>query len=110
MKTSYFAKASEYPTAISIAGRAPEGFRGRQYKKLAPKVWFFKKYKEDGDEACYTEHYYAEVLNKFDAREIFEELGEDAILLCWEAPGKFCHRHLIAKWLMEELGVEIREL
>lgn len=24
---------------------------------------------------------------------------KDVLLLCWEAPGVFCHRHLLAEWL-----------
>lgn len=25
--------------------------------------------------------------------------GADLVLLCYEVPGKFCHRHLVAEWL-----------
>ena len=31
-------------------------------------------------------------------------------MLCWEPPGKFCHRRLVAKWLEEHLGVDVPEL
>lgn len=110
MKTSYFAKYRDGVFAVSIAGRAPEGFTSRQYKKLSPKYWFFKKYKEDGDEKFYTEQYQKEVLDKLDPQIVYNELGEDAVLLCWEEPGKFCHRHLIAKWLSENLGIKIEEI
>ena len=44
------------------------------------------------------------------APEVFEDLGEDAILLCWEAPGKFCRGRLVAAWLEEKLGVQVPEL
>ena len=30
-------------------------------------------------------------------------------LLCYESPEKFCHRHLVAEWFMEKLGIEVRE-
>jgi len=39
---------------------------------------------------------------------VYEELGENAVLLCWEKDG-FCHRHLVADWLQEKLGIEIKE-
>lgn len=50
--TSYFAKLDKLPDdfcPISICGKAPDSYTGAQYKALAPKYWFFKKYKEDGD-------------------------------------------------------------
>lgn len=109
MNTSYFAKYKG-ENAVSIAGKAPEWFTGRQYKALAPKYWFFKKYKEDGDEAFYTEQYKKEVLDMLDTRKVYEALGENAVLLCWETPDKFCHRHLIAEWFEKELGVKVTEL
>ena len=109
MKTSYFAKCGKFANAISIAGKAPSWYTGRQYKKLAPLYSFFKKYKEDGDEKYYTEQYFKEVLDKLDPQEVFNELGPNAILICYEAPGKFCHRRLVADWFSEKLGIDIPE-
>jgi len=110
MNTSYYAKSGDHPNAVSIAGRAPADFTGRECKKLAPRLWFFKKYKLDGDTEFYTQQYQSEVLDQLDPQEILWEVGEDAVLLCWEKPGKFCHRHLVAKWLSEKLGIEVTEL
>jgi hypothetical protein len=61
------------------------------------------------DEAAYREEY-QKILDKLDPQEVFEYLGENAILLCWEPPGKFCHRRLVAEWFERELGVEVPEL
>lgn len=110
MKTSYFAKAKNLDNIVSIAGKAPAGFKGRQYKKLAPKYWFFKKYKEDGDRSFYTEQYHKEILDRLDPAEVYKDLGENAILLCWERSDKFCHRHLVAAWLCDNLNIQIEEL
>ena len=44
--TSYFAKLNklpEYVIPISICGKAPDWYKGLQYKKLAPKWKFFKE-------------------------------------------------------------------
>ena len=109
MKTSYYSKNANNLNAVSVAAKCPAFYKGREYKKLAPKYWFFKKYKEDGDEESYTKSYYKEVLNKLNPREVYEELGEDAVILCWEAPDKFCHRHIVAEWLSDNLGIEIKE-
>ena len=107
MQTSYYAKYKG-ENAVSIAGKCPTWYKGREYKKLAPSYWFFKKYKEDGDKQFYTEQYQKEILDKLDPQHVYEELGENAVLLCWEKSG-FCHRFLVSKWLEEKLGIEIKE-
>ena len=33
----------------------------------------------------------------------------DIILLCYEKPGNFCHRHILAKKLNEDYGLNIKE-
>lgn len=110
MKTSYYSKSGNDENAVSIAARSPSFYKGKEYKKLAPMYWFLKKYKEEGDEEFYTRQYRSEILDKLDPKVVYEELGEDAILLCWEGPDKFCHRHLVAKWLSNNLDIEIEEL
>lgn len=110
MNTSYYAKSAKHPNAVSIAGKAPEWYKGRQYKKLAPNYWFFIKYKDDGDEEFYKTQYRKEILEKLDPKEVYEELGENAVLLCWEKSGKFCHRHLVVEWLTARLNIKITEL
>jgi uncharacterized protein (DUF488 family) len=110
VNTSYFAKSATHPGAVSIALSNPKNFMGREYKALAPNGWFLRKYKLDGDVDFYTEQYQAEVLDQLDPKEVLRDLGEDAVLLCWEKPGEFCHRHLVAQWLKEKLGIEIKEL
>jgi hypothetical protein len=53
---------------------------------------------------------FQKILDKLDPQKVFDDLAEDAIMLCWEPPGKFCHRRLVAKWLEECLGVTVPEL
>lgn len=110
MKTSNYIISGKESEAVSIAGRAPDNYKGREYKKLAPKYWFFKKYKKDNDENFYTAQYYREILDTFNPEKVYAELGENAILLCWEPPGQFCHRHLVADWLRDNLNISIEEL
>ena len=110
MNTSNYFKEGSNKNAVSIAGKAPSWYTGREYKKLAPKYWFFKKYKEDGDEEFYIEHYYKEVLDKLDPKEVFNEIGENSVILCWEPYNQFCHRHIVAEWLMKNLNIEIKEI
>jgi NTP pyrophosphatase (non-canonical NTP hydrolase) len=99
---------------ISIAGEAKDWYKGDEYKKLAPKLWFFKQWKKTLDNDFYIEHFKEEVLDVLDVKKVIEDLmkisgGKDIVLLCHETPGKFCHRHLVAKWLMEN-GYDVIEL
>lgn len=34
---------------------------------------------------------------------------KDIVLLCYEKPGRFCHRHILAAWLTDTLGLEVSE-
>jgi uncharacterized protein (DUF488 family) len=62
------------------------------------------------DEATYRAAY-QEILDRLDPRKVFyDDLGEDAILLCWEKPGEFCHRRLVAEWIEAALGVKVPEM
>lgn len=116
--TSYFAKMKKIPeniVKISICGKAPEWYDGIQYKKLAPKYKFFMEWKENKDNNFYIEHFNSEVLDTLNAQDVFNKLkelsqGRDCVLLCYEKPGDFCHRHLVADWLSEKLNIEIVEL
>lgn len=117
--TGYFAKYHKYRenyTCVSIAGRSPDFFKGVTYKKLAPKYEFFIKYKK-GKISCkeFIECYEKEILSKLNPRDVLKELyeltySEKIILLCWEKTINFCHRHLVAKWLQNELGKTIKEI
>ena len=115
--TGYFAKTKKYIndgyTTVSISGRAPEFYKGIQYKKLAPTWSIFKPWK-DGEinNFEYTERFRKEVLGKLNVSEVREELesfGENVVLLCYEKAGDFCHRHIVADWL-ETSGVRVEEL
>lgn len=107
--TSNFSKNGNNENAVAICGKSPAFFKGMEYKKLAPKYWFFKKYKEDHDEEFYIKHYYLEVLSKLDPQKVYEEL-DGKILLCYEKETDFCHRFLVADWLEQKLGIKVEEI
>ncbi len=104
MKTSYFAKYRG-PNGVSIALKTPPGFKGGFYPKLAPMPWILAEYKQTGDEQAFREAYEREVLQHVDPFTVWEDLKEK-VLLCWEGPGKFCHRRLVAEWLENNLGCD----
>jgi hypothetical protein len=116
--TSYFTKIKSLPdyiVPISICGKAPEWYKGLQYKKLAPKYDFFMKWKQDHDDAHYIKCFNSQVLNQLDCYEVCEELYEmakqvakdpahfEVCLICYEKPGDFCHRHLVSTWMNRNL-------
>ena len=107
MKTSYFHKSWREPTAVSIALKHPPHYHGREYPKLAPSRELVYA---DIPWADYVRIYQQTVLNQLDPKTVYQELGEDAVLLCWEGPSKQCHRHLVASWLEENLGIRVEEL
>ena len=105
--TSYFAKLKSLPDniiPISICGKAPDWYKGLQYKKLAPKYNLFIKWKDNRDIDYYTKCFNEQVLDKLDVEDTVSELidlhsGIDIALICYEKPEDFCHRHLVAEWL-----------
>lgn len=103
---------------VSISGdRGKEAFyNGRCFPSLAPKLSFWKiwhnqigKISEEENNRFYIEQYYEQVLKKLDAAEVYSALDE-CILLCYEESFDFCHRHIVAFWLEQELQIEVPEI
>jgi hypothetical protein len=109
MQTSYFAKYRG-SNAVSIAAVTPVGFTGRIYDRLAPPKQLLFEYKRTGDRIAYENIYRNIVLSKLEAKTIYKQLGIDSVLLCYEAPECFCHRHIVAKWFNEQLGITVNEV
>ena len=108
--TSYFVKLKSLPKdviPISICGKAPDWYKGLQYKKLAPKYDFFMKWKKNHDNDYYIKCFNEQILSKLDPLQVlldlnakvgFENRDKDICLICYEKPEEFCHRHLVAEW------------
>ena len=123
IKTGYFAKAKQY---------ADDGYALVSIAKVAP--WFLPKdvvlnslselaptkeilaLKDNPVE--YEKRYRAEILSNLTCSRIYQRLAGIAnkmhigkiVLLCYESPNKFCHRHIVAKWLGDFLGKNISEV
>jgi hypothetical protein len=80
------------------------GVTGRNYDILAPSAKALKM-----DEAGY-DLAYSMLLSGLNAAEVYAELGENAVLLCFCNPGAFCHRRLVAEWIEDSLGINVPEL
>ena len=117
--TSYFAnlkKISKELIPIAICGKSPEWYKGIEYKKLAPKYDFFMEWKQSSapnKNEIYTKQFGKQVLDKLSIENVLKDLseksnGKDVVLLCYEKPSDFCHRHLVCEWLNDN-GVECSE-
>lgn len=107
--TSYFGACKRLPkeyVQVAICGGMTFPWPGLRYTKLAPRKSFFLEWKQNHDNDFYIRHFNDEVLSALTQDQVRRELadlvgGEDktVVLLCYERPGEFCHRHLVAKWL-----------
>lgn len=75
-------------------------------------VRLYKRGKIDIPE--YTQRYRVQLNKNFEAiKEILtgaDKLEKDVVLLCYESAGDFCHRHILADWITENLGIQVKEL
>jgi hypothetical protein len=103
--TSNFAKSGKHPNAVAISQGVPRFYKGRRYMPLAPPRWLLKA----KDPELFDQEYHKQ-LEALDPSQVAEDLGPDAILLCWESFNVRCHRRMVAEWLEEKLGTVVPEL
>lgn len=116
--TSYFANIKNLPpdvVPIAICGKSPEGYKGLEYKKLAPSWSIYSEWKyQHHNNSIYIDRFYKEILDKLDPLVVEQELlnrvvrGMSFCLICYEKPNDFCHRHIVADW-MRKAGINIQE-
>lgn len=112
--TGYFAKAKEYAdmgyALVSIAKKRPwfltDTLTVTNYFQLAPtdEILALKDNPKD-----YENLYNERILSTKSRTHVLVDLDRIAInqgkdklvLMCYESPEKFCHRHIVAKWLGE---------
>ncbi len=120
--TGYFAVASGYADLgyklVSIAKKRPwflnSGLQLHELPCLFPSESILKLKDNPSD---YEPRYIKEILGKTTPQKVYEELqkicGDDkdgkVVLLCYEAPGKFCHRNIVARWIEEGLGIKVEK-
>lgn len=125
--TSYFGKwrkINGWVFPVSIVRYKPEWFGGPNYSKLAPPSDLLMEWKNDPCNDDYfgikRRQYNEAVLDKLDVHQVAKELEEmlpyklheklkgksvfesqraHIVLLCFEKPCDFCHRHFVAQWL-----------
>lgn len=113
--TSYFANSKklhkENIVVIGIALYPPKWFAGPSLKMVSPSYDILHNSKSQED---YEQRFSSEILAHRDPNVFLSNIeslakGKDVALCCYEKPGDFCHRHLVAKWMNEKLGLQIEE-
>ena len=115
--TGYYSKIKEYANAglrlLSISRTKP-GFAKAcvDVPPLFPDekiLWDYKK--GDIDEMEYTSKYLTQ-LDGMGIDKIIKTIqifGDDVVLLCWESPEKFCHRHILADYINRNSDLVVEE-
>jgi len=105
--TSNFKIAGHLPQAVAISLGVPRGWRGARCTVLAPPRPLIKIM----DPETFMPLYKTQVLDKLYPDKIIKDLGGDNfIMCCWEDPGVFCHRRVVAAWMRKHTGVLVEEL
>lgn len=100
--TSYFANWRNFPKearTIAITRFTPKYYNGKKDLRLAPSEHLLTE-KQCGN---MSEELFAALfkkqLSKLNKEKVLAELGDNVILLCYETPDEFCHRHIVGEWL-----------
>lgn len=114
MKTSYFGNLKDIEVPLSISRFPPTWYTGPELKLLAPTPAMLKAIHDGGSVHDYTMEYCLRVLDHLDPKELYDaitdEYSDEVVLLCFEKPGEFCHRRIVAKWFETSLKIQVPEL
>ena len=107
--TSNYARNGNHPDAVSISVTVPRWYpQLEHYPDLAPTWAIVKDYK---DKRTNIKQYTTQYLDLLQSRNVSPlKVAEDLhgrIMLCYEKPTDFCHRHLVAFWLEHELPNQV---
>ena len=115
--TGYYSLVHKYTQAglklVSISvSEPPLMYLDGKILVLAPDKSILYDYKNGViDEMEYTSRY-LDQLDRIGIRNILgliHKYGDDVILLCWEHPSKFCHRHILADYINKRTKLKIEE-
>ena len=122
--TGYFAKAKAYSdmgyALVNIALKKPWFLANNlvlhePHYKPCPNVGILAL-KNNPKE--YAERFPKEVLRFISPYDFYTVLfgiaktarTDKVVLLCYESPEKFCHRHIVADWLAKGIGISVTEV
>lgn len=91
---------------VFITRYIPKSLNVISIKSLAPSSKLLFDYKKSGNQKLFEDDFKIQ-LSKLEKSEILKELqniskqndNKDIVLVCYEKPSDFCHRHIVADWL-----------
>ena len=109
--TSNYARSGAYSLSFAISKKPPDWYTGKCLPQLAPTWELLNAYKkEEISQDDYVEVYIALLKKRqFTPQRIVDALPHNSRLLCYESPGEFCHRRVLAHWIEDEIGLVIPE-
>ena len=111
MKCTYYAALENRTRNVVMIEPVNIHFKHTKCVKLYPNNFLKKQFAEGKiSKQEYRDRYRKSRLDKLDAKEIYEELGENAILCIWSGFDKYTHREIVVEWLEEELGITIERM
>lgn len=115
--TSNYARKGADENSIAISCSVPEWYNGRTWPVLAP-TWEMVDGIKKGriDQVQYTKMYLNLIQERGITPEYFSGHGlhkptfeEGTIFLCYEPPLEFCHRRVLAEWVMSHTDIIFEE-
>jgi uncharacterized protein (DUF488 family) len=112
--TSYYAKKlPEDFIKVSISVSKPKSYRCKYLWKPAIPDWTLVDFIKKG---LITENEYkvrylqqieeSEILTRAAFLRMFDNEDKNVVLLCWESPDSFCHRHILADYLNDHMDLK----
>ena len=117
MKTGFFKQITESKNngyvSISLYP-SNNNYISYEYKSLAPNWKLFENLNKKKISEKQFINSYMEQLFCLKAKTVYEDLknlvfGFEPIIMTNASKNKFCHRHIVAEWLENELGIVIEE-
>lgn len=109
--TSNYARQGENPLAMAISCSMPDWYEGSRCGGLAPNWELVRGSKEGEISNQEYAHRYLDLIEDrgWTPHRIVNEFESGTVFLCYEKPGDFCHRRVMALWVRESLGLTIPE-
>lgn len=109
--TSNYARKGGDANSVAISCTVPPWYEGTVMAILAPMWNNVKNVRQGNITIEYFNNLYINTLleRKLTPESILEIIPNNSILLCYESPGKSCHRRTLAAWLEQHTGIIIPE-
>ncbi len=107
--TSYYSRWQKVPNPVGISIGIPQWYPEVVYDEIAPSWELVRgiKNKQISEEE-YTAGYIKLLKDRLVVPAGVYKQFNGCTFLCWEGPNKFCHRHIVSKWLRDH-GFDSKE-